>query len=118
VSFPGPWLRSNRSVRAEHLQQVAAERLIIVDDPHLLIKVQRPLGDAKGPFMPSRGESTRAGVHLYLAGARGGAAGICDGADVRANSGSLEALRHLLDVNVEIHGLYVVRAFRTVGLAI
>jgi hypothetical protein len=67
-----------------------------------LLKCNPPLGDAKGPFRPSRGESTRAGVHLYLAGARGGAAGICNGADVRANSGSLEPLRRLLDVNVEI----------------
>ena len=66
--------------------RLLTERLIIVDAPHLLIKVQRPLGDAKGPFRPSRGESTRADVHLYLAGARRGAAGICNGADVRANS--------------------------------
>src|SRR5215472_18540210 len=51
------------------------------------------------------GESTRADVHLYLTRARGSAAGICNGADVRAKSGSLEPLRHLLDVNVEIRGL-------------
>jgi hypothetical protein len=95
------WLRSNRNVRAEHLQQVAAGRLIIVDDQHLLIKVQRPLGDAKGPFRPSRGESTRADVHLYLAGARGHAAGIYNGAKVRTKAGSLEPLPDLLDVNVE-----------------
>src|SRR5262249_21988171 len=62
-------LRSNRSVRAEHLLQVAAERLIIVDDQHLLIRVQRPLGNAKGPFRPSRAESRPPDDYRYPGGA-------------------------------------------------
>src|SRR5215468_1524863 len=95
-------LRSNRSVRAEHLLQVAAERLIIVDDQHLLIRVQRPLGNAKGPFRPSRAESRPPDDYRYPGGARGAAAGIEYGADVRANSGRLELLPQLLDMNVEI----------------
>src|SRR5215467_8543544 len=95
-------LRSNRSVRAEHLLQVAAERLIIVDDQHLLIRVQRPLGNAKGPFRPSRAESRPPDDYRYPGGARGAAAGIEYGADVRANSGRLEPLPQLLDMNVEI----------------
>src|SRR6516225_5242970 len=95
-------LRSNRSVRAEHLLQVAAERLIIVDDQHLLIRVQRPLGNAKGPFRPSRAESRPPDDYRYPGGARRAAAGIEYGADVRANSGRLELLPQLLDMNVEI----------------
>jgi hypothetical protein len=71
---------SSRSVRAERLEQVVAERLIIVDDEHLLIEVHRPLCDAKGPFRPSRGESTRTDVYLYPAGAIGEAARKYDGA--------------------------------------
>src|SRR5215472_9150975 len=98
-------LRSNRSVRAEHLLQVTAERLIIVEDQHLLIRVQRPLGNAKGPFRPSRAESITPDDHRYPGGARGAAAGIEYGADVRANSGRLEPLPQLLDMNVEIRRL-------------
>jgi hypothetical protein len=95
---------SSRSVRAERLEQVVAERLIIVDDEHLLIEVQRPLCDAKGPFRPSRGESTRTDVYLYPAGAIGEAARKYNGAEVRTNSRSVEPLRHLLEVNVKIRG--------------
>src|SRR5262245_58989595 len=46
----------NRKSHAIHFQQIAAERSLIVCEQHLLIKVQRPLGNAKGPIRPIRGE--------------------------------------------------------------
>src|SRR5262249_36575329 len=72
---------------------------------HLLIRVQRPLGNAKGPFRPSRAESITPDDHRYPGRARGAAAGIEYRADVSANSGRLEPLPQLLDMNVEIRRL-------------
>jgi hypothetical protein len=52
----------------------------------------------------NRAESTRADVYLYPAGARGVAARKCNVAGVHTNSRRVEALRHLLEVDVKIRG--------------
>ena len=52
----------------------------------------------------NRAESTRADVYLYPAGASGVAARKCNVAGVHTNSRRVEALRHLLEVDVKIRG--------------